>query len=92
MVRGPTCVGYASSVHHIVASSERPDLFWAEENLVASCGPCNYGGGARIAASNTKATIASLQQIVEQQEQRIEMLLDRLAQLERAAQPQSRIY
>jgi hypothetical protein len=63
----------------------RPDLFWD-----ASCGPCNYAGGRSVAAANTKATIARVQQIVEEQDQRIEHPLDRLAQLERADQPQPR--
>jgi hypothetical protein len=90
MVRGPRCAGHATTVHHILPSSQAPHLFWEPENLVASCGSCNYGGGRRVAAANTKATITHLQQIVEQQEQRIETLLDRVAQLERAAQPQPR--
>jgi uncharacterized coiled-coil protein SlyX len=64
-------------------------FLWSEQNLVSSCPRCDFGDGRRVAVANTKATIARLRQIVEQQKQRIEMLLDRLAQLERVAQSQS---
>jgi 5-methylcytosine-specific restriction endonuclease McrA len=39
--------GYATTVHHRVPSSLRPDLFWEPDNLAAACSRCNYGGGAR---------------------------------------------
>jgi 5-methylcytosine-specific restriction endonuclease McrA len=82
MVQGPRCTGHATTVHHLIPSSQAPHLFWEPQNLQASCARCNYGGGARIAATNTKATIARLREIIEQQEHRIEHLLDRITQLE----------
>jgi hypothetical protein len=81
-VQGPRCTGYATSVHHLVPSSERADLFWAESNLVASCSPCNYGGGRRIAADNGRRRIARLEQTIVEQDQQIQRLLERVAQYE----------
>jgi 5-methylcytosine-specific restriction endonuclease McrA len=81
-IGGPRCVGIANSVHHVVPSSERPDLFWTESNLVASCGPCNYGAGRRVAADNGRRRLEELQQIILEQEQRVQNLLERLAEYE----------
>ena len=66
-IQGPRCQGYANSVHHIIPSSQRPDLFWEITNLEAACGSCNYGGGARIAATNRR----ELERIIETQRQEI---------------------
>ena len=54
-VEGPRCTGYATTVHHLVPSSQAPHLFWEPANLVAACSRCNYGDGSRIAAENTTA-------------------------------------
>jgi 5-methylcytosine-specific restriction endonuclease McrA len=51
-IQGPRCTGYATTVHHLIASSQAPDLFWATENLVSACPRCNFGGGAQVAADN----------------------------------------
>jgi 5-methylcytosine-specific restriction endonuclease McrA len=81
-LQGPRCTGYATTVHHIVPSSQRPDLFWAEENLTASCGPCNYAGGSRVRADNERRRIEQLEEIIVDQDQRIQQLLERLSQYE----------
>ena len=83
-IQGPRCRGIANTVHHILPSSQYPELFWKTENLEASCGPCNYGGGATVAAQNTRHTIGHLQAVIEEQEQRIAQLLERLARYEDA--------
>jgi hypothetical protein len=58
------------------ADSQAPELFWAaEENLEAACSPCNYGGGAHIAAANRRSA-----------GERIAELEQRNAELERAVQ------
>jgi 5-methylcytosine-specific restriction protein A len=57
-VEGPRCLCYATTVHHLIPSSQAPHLFRGPTNLVAACGRCNYGGGARIAAENKRTTIA----------------------------------
>jgi hypothetical protein len=58
-------------------------LFWEPSNLAAACGRCNYGGGARIAAQNTRETIAKLRALVWEQAAEIDRLTDRLARYER---------
>ena len=81
-VEGPRCTGYATTVHHLVPSSQAPHLFWEPSNLVASCKPCNYGDGARVAAQNTRQTIERLRALVEDQEQEIAQMAARLARYE----------
>ena len=83
-VDGPRCTGYATTVHHLIPSSQAPHLFWQPENLVASCGHCNYGDGARIASANKRETIEQLRALVEAQDQRIAQLVERLARYEDA--------
>jgi 5-methylcytosine-specific restriction endonuclease McrA len=77
-VEGPRCTGYATTVHHLIPSSQAAHLFWAEENLVAACSRCNYGDGSRVAAQNTRATIARLHEIIGEQQQQIDQLLEAL--------------
>jgi 5-methylcytosine-specific restriction endonuclease McrA len=81
-IQGPRCTGYATTVHHRVPSSQAPHLFWEPSNLVASCPRCNYGGGARVAADNRRQRIAHLQQLVEEQQQQIAQMAERLARYE----------
>jgi 5-methylcytosine-specific restriction endonuclease McrA len=81
-VGGPRCTGYATTVHHVVPSSQVPHLFWEPANLVAACRRCNYGDGARVAAQNTRATIEYLRALVEEQEQQIAQVAERLARYE----------
>jgi 5-methylcytosine-specific restriction endonuclease McrA len=82
---GPRCTGYATTVHHRVPSSQAPHLFWEPSNLTASCSSCNYGGGARVAADNRRQQIAYLQQLVEEQQQQIAEMAERLARYEGGA-------
>jgi hypothetical protein len=86
-VEGPRCTGYATSVHHLVPSSQVPQLFWEPSNLVASCPRCNYGDGARVAAENTRRTIEDLRVFVEQQQAEIDRLTERLAAYEDGGRP-----
>jgi 5-methylcytosine-specific restriction endonuclease McrA len=81
-VEGPRCTGYATTVHHQIPSSQAPELFWEPANLVAACGACNYGGGARVQADNRRRRTAELEQLVEYQAQQIAQLLQRLARYE----------
>jgi 5-methylcytosine-specific restriction endonuclease McrA len=81
-IQGPRCRGYATSVHHLVPSSQAPELFWEPSNLAAACGRCNYGGGARVAAENTRQTIESLRVLVWEQQAEIDRLIARLARYE----------
>jgi 5-methylcytosine-specific restriction endonuclease McrA len=83
-LEGPRCTGYATTVHHLVPSSQAPHLFWEPANLVASCPRCNYGGGSRVAADNRRQQIAYLQQLVEEQQQQIDRLLEKVARDEEA--------
>jgi 5-methylcytosine-specific restriction endonuclease McrA len=64
----------------------RPQLFWEPSNLVAACGRCNYGDGARVAAENTRRTIEHLRALVEEQQQIAEMA-ERLARYEHPKRP-----
>jgi 5-methylcytosine-specific restriction endonuclease McrA len=81
-IQGPRCTGYANTVHLIEPSSQRPDLFWADTNLVSACGRCNYGGGNRVRADNNRRRLEQLQEIIWEQEQRIAQLLERLSEYE----------
>jgi 5-methylcytosine-specific restriction endonuclease McrA len=83
-LEGPRCTGYATTVHHLVPSSQAPHLFWEPSNLVAACRRCNYGGGSRVASDNRRQQIAYLQQIVEEQQQQIDRLLEKVARYEDA--------
>jgi 5-methylcytosine-specific restriction endonuclease McrA len=35
-IQGPRCRGIANTVHHILPSSQYPELFWNPENLEAA--------------------------------------------------------
>jgi 5-methylcytosine-specific restriction endonuclease McrA len=81
-LEGPRCTGYATTVHHRVPSSQRPDLFWEPENLIAACTRCNYGGGPRVQADNRRRRTAQLEQLIIEQQHEIARLLERLAYYE----------
>jgi hypothetical protein len=83
-IQGPRCRGVANTVHHILPSSQYPELLWKPANLEAACSACNYGDGSRIAAENTRRTINDLRALVEEQQQQIERLLEMLARYEDA--------
>jgi 5-methylcytosine-specific restriction endonuclease McrA len=78
-LQGPRCTGYATTVHHLMPSSQAPHLFWEPENLIAACTRCNYGDGARVAAQNTRQTIESLRALVVEQQQQIAEMAEQLA-------------
>ena len=78
-IEGPRCTGYATTVHHLIPSSQAPHLFWEPSNLVAACRRCNYGDGSRIAAEDTRQTIERLRALVEEQERQIAQMAERLA-------------
>jgi 5-methylcytosine-specific restriction endonuclease McrA len=78
-LEGPRCTGYATTVHHQIPSSQAPELFWEPANLVAACGACNYGGGARVQADNRRRRTAELEQFIMEQQQEIARLVERLA-------------
>jgi len=86
-IRGPRCRGYATSVHHLIPSSHAPELFWEPSHLVAACGRCNYGDGSRVAAQNTRQTIEHLRALVEEQQQQITEMAERLARYEHSKRP-----
>jgi hypothetical protein len=62
-------------------------------NLVAACPRCNYDDGARVAAQNTRRTIEHLRALVEEQQQQIAQMAERLARYEPARnRPVPRIF
>jgi 5-methylcytosine-specific restriction endonuclease McrA len=81
-IQGPRCRGRATTVHHVLPSSQYPELFWAPDNLEAACGACNYAGGAQINTENRKSRIAQLEELVVEQHNEIARLIDRLATYE----------
>jgi 5-methylcytosine-specific restriction endonuclease McrA len=87
-VEGPRCTGYATTVHHLIPSSQAPHLFWEPSNLVASCRRCNYGDGARVAADNRRQRAAQLEQLIIEQQQEIDRLLEALARYENGSAPE----
>jgi HNH endonuclease len=89
-IQGARCRGVATTVHHIIPSSEAPELFWAGENLAAACTACNYGHGARVGAAKGRRRIEQLEQIIFDQDQRIQQLQELLAAYE-SDRPQARL-
>jgi HNH endonuclease len=87
-IEGPRCTGYATTVHHLIPSSQAPHLFWEPSNLVAACGACNYGGGARLQADNRRRRTAELEQFIIEQQQEIARLAERLAYYENDGGPE----
>ena len=83
-IRGPRCTGRADSVHHILPSSQRPDLFFASDNLQASCRTCNSGGGRQIGLENQHTNLLQIAGAIEQLGQRVYALGERLTVLEQA--------
>jgi 5-methylcytosine-specific restriction endonuclease McrA len=82
MIGRPRCRGYATTVHHQIPSLQSPELSWEPANLVAACGACNYGGGARVGADNRRRRTAQLEQFIIEQQQEIARLVERLAYYE----------
>jgi hypothetical protein len=64
-------------------------LFWAPDNLVAACGRCNYGGGRRRAVDNSRRRMEYLERVIQEQDQRIQELVERLMEYEND-RPQTR--
>ena len=83
-IRGPRCTGQATCVHHIIPSSQRPDLFFASDNLQAACQACNSGGGRRVGLENQRTNLLQIAGAIEQLSQRVEALSERVTELERA--------
>jgi hypothetical protein len=82
-IQGPRCKGYADTAHHIIPSSQRPDLFFDPNNLAAACKPCNFGGGGKVGAENRNSRITLLENIIEAQAQRINELAEQIMVYER---------
>jgi 5-methylcytosine-specific restriction endonuclease McrA len=86
MIKGPRCTGIATTVDHIIPSSQGGP-FWDPANLRASCERCNYARSSSVAAANTRTKMAEMLAIIDQQAQEIEQLREQLRRLERPAQP-----
>ena len=71
-------------MHHVVPSSQRPDLFFASDNLAAACQACNSGGGRRVGLENQQTNLLQIAGAFEQISQRLNALSERVAELERA--------
>ena len=87
-IQGPRCTGYATTVHHVLPSSQYPELFSEPDNLQAACTRCNYGGGARLKAESDRQRLARLQEIIEQQQETIERLTVALAHYKNGPAPE----
>jgi 5-methylcytosine-specific restriction endonuclease McrA len=82
-VKGPRCIGIASSAHHILPSSQYPEAFWDLSNLQAACAPCNHHGAVTKSENRAnRQTIAVLEDIVENQERLIGELFEALSAYE----------
>lgn len=78
-IRGSHCLGYTTTVHHIIPSSQAPYLFFADDNLVAACTRRNYSDGGRLQSQNRRSRVAQLETIIQNQQQLIDTLLARIA-------------
>jgi hypothetical protein len=65
----------------------RRSCYWEPSNLVAACRRFNYGDGSRVAADNRRQQIAYLQQLVEEQQQQIAQMAERLARYDNDPSP-----
>ena len=65
-IRGPRCTHRATAVHHIIPSSQRPDLFFASDNLAAACQACNAGEGRRVGLENQQTNLLQIAGAFEQ--------------------------
>jgi 5-methylcytosine-specific restriction endonuclease McrA len=68
MIQGPRCTGIATTVDHIIPTSQG-GAFWDTANLRASCERCNYGRGSSIAADTRQATV-ELQAVIDPRRRR----------------------
>ena len=96
-IGGPKCTGIATTVHHLLPSSQYPHLFFDASNLAAACRHCNYSGGREIQLANRtdRQLLNHYEQIIERQRAEIDELNRRLAECERGdAEPRRvpRIY
>jgi 5-methylcytosine-specific restriction endonuclease McrA len=78
-IQGPRCRGIATTVRHILPSSQHPGLFWDPDNLQAACGPCNYADGAYVKAENRHASRQRIADL-EQRNAYLKRRIDELAQ------------
>jgi 5-methylcytosine-specific restriction endonuclease McrA len=83
-IQGPRCTGIATTVDHVVPSSQWPDGFWQRENPRASCPRCNFSGGAALAAESRRREQAKLYDLIWRQQSEIDSLRARLARYEDA--------
>ena len=86
-VRGPSCRGTANTVNHRLAVSEG-GAFFDPENLEASCGACNFSGGAYLTNDRRRAIIEDnkyLEGVVRAQQEQIDQLLETVARYENDA-------
>jgi 5-methylcytosine-specific restriction endonuclease McrA len=75
----PRCRGYANTAHHVQPTSEAPDRYFDETNVIASCGACNFAHGATVKGSRSRETIARLEEIIWRQDAEIARLTAELA-------------
>ena len=85
-LRGPKCTGIATTVHHLLPSSQYPHLFFDASNLAAACRHCNYSGGREIQLANRtdRQLLNHYEQIIERQQAEIEELRRQLEELDAA--------
>ena len=67
LVGAPGCT-IRATVHHILPSSQHPELFFRLDNLQAACRPCNsHGQAVRSDNRTNRQTIAHLEMLVAEQ-------------------------
>ena len=91
-IRGANCRGVANTVNHRLAVSEG-GAFFDPENLEASCGACNFSGGAYLTNDRRRAIIEDnrhLEGVVRALEERIVELEDQLANARDPARSRTR--
>jgi 5-methylcytosine-specific restriction endonuclease McrA len=71
-VRGPRCEIVATTVHHVVPSSQDATKFFDAANLLACCSRCNAHSG-KVKAEN--GTLRSRIALLQEENERLEQLL-----------------
>jgi hypothetical protein len=73
-------------VHHLIPSSQQPELFYEPMNLVACCTRCNFSDGRKIAVENRNQELRRLRGILDEQARQINWLRAQLARSEHPAE------
>jgi 5-methylcytosine-specific restriction endonuclease McrA len=88
-IAGTRCTGYATTVHHLIPSSQAPELFWSLRTSPPAARPATTPTVPASLPRTHWQTIESLRVLVweQQQQQQIAKMAERLARYEHRKRP-----